>query len=165
MSLDLHGTTTPSRANALRSLTCGNQVSVHIHVAAELNLADLLADGLRDCDDLAVVARCDPSALRRVLFALAELGILERTADGRFGLTPLGACLRSNHPDGLNAFARYQAHAMVQRPWSKLQHTVRTGETAFDAIFGCSLFEYFDSHPDAAELFTAGMATRTAEHL
>jgi hypothetical protein len=161
----MHGPATPSPANALRRLICGYQVTFLIQVAAELNLADLLADGLRSCDDLAVVARCDPNALRRVLFALAELGILVRATEGRFGLTPLGACLRSNHPDGLNAFARYQGHAMVQRPWSKLLHTVRTGETAFDAIFGCGLFEYFDSHPDAAELFTAGMATRTAEHL
>jgi hypothetical protein len=161
----MHRPTPPGPANALRRLICGYQATFLVQVAAELNFADLLADGLRSCDELAVVTRCDPNALRRVLFALAELGLLLRATDGRFGLTRLGACLRSNHPDGLNAFARYQAHAMIQRPWSKLLHTVRTGETAFDAVFATSLFEYFESHPDAAELFTAGMATRTAEHL
>ena len=56
-----------------------------------------------------------------------------------------------------------QGHAIIQRPWSNLLHTVRTGETAFDAVFGCSLFEYFESNPDAAELFTAGI--RPPEHL
>jgi hypothetical protein len=165
MSLDMDRPTPPGPANALRRLIGGYQATFLIQVAAELNLADLLADEVRSCDELAVVAHCDPSALSRVLFALAELGLLVRAADGRYGLTQLGACLGSNHPDGLNAFARYQAHAMVQRPWSKLLHTVRTGETAFEAIFATSLFEYLESHPDAAELFTAGMATRTAEHL
>jgi O-methyltransferase domain len=114
---------------------------------------------------LAAVTRCDPNALGRVLFALSQLGLFVRTEDGRFGLTSLGACLRSNHPEGLNAFARYQSHAMVQRPWSQLLHTVRTGETAFDAVFGTELFEYLANNPDAAELFTAGMAARTSEHL
>ena len=90
--------------------------------------------------------------------------MLLRTADGRFDLTPLGACLRADHPDGLAAFARYQGDAIIQRPWANLLHSVRTGETAFDAVFGASLFEYLADHPDAAALFTAGMAARTAEH-
>ena len=54
---------------------------------------------------------------------------------------------------------------MIQRPWANLLHSVRTGKTAFDAVFGVSLFDYFAAHPQAAELFTAGMAARTAEHL
>jgi O-methyltransferase len=152
-------------ASTLRRLICGYQSTFLIQLAAELNLADSFGDEPRSCDELAAVTRCDPNALRRVLFALSQLGLLVREPDGRFGLTRLGACLRSNHPDGLNAFARYQAHAMIQRPWSKLPHTVRTGETAFDAVFGTSLFEYMVHHPDAAELFTAGMAARTAEHV
>ena len=107
----------------------------------------------------------DPQALGRLLFALVQLGVFARTADGRFGLTALGACLRTDHPDGLAAFARYQGHDVIQRPWANLLHSVRTGKTAFDAVFGVSLFDYFAAHPEAAELFTAGMAARTAEHL
>ena len=149
----------------LRRLISGYQATFLIQVAAELNLADLLADGPRGAEELATAAGDDPNALRRVLFALAQIGVFARRPDGRFELTPLGACLRSGHPDRLNAFARYQAHAVIQQPWSSLLHSVRTGETAFDAVFGASLFDYLASRPDVAALFTSGMAARTAEHL
>lgn len=152
-------------AQVLRRLISGYQATFLVQVAAELNLADLLADGPRSAEELATAAGCDPNALRRVLFALAQLGVFARRADGRLELTPLGACLRSGHLDGLNAFARYQAHAVIQQPWSGLLHSVRTGETAFEEVFGANLFDYLASRPDVAALFTSGMAARTAEHL
>jgi hypothetical protein len=149
----------------LRRLISGYQATFLIQVAAELNLADLLADGPRGAEELATAAGCNPNALRRLLFALAQLEVFARRPDGRFELTPLGACLRSSHPDALNAFARYQAHAVIQQPWSGLLHSVRTGETAFEEVFGASLFDYLASRPDVAALFTSGMTARTAEHL
>jgi hypothetical protein len=154
-----------SPPETLRRLISGYRTTFLIHVAAELRLADLLGDGPRDVQALAEATGCDPRALGRLLFALAQLGVFARGADGRFTLTSLGACLRADHPDGLAAFARYQGHDLIQRPWANLLHGVRTGETAFDAVFGVSLFDYFAAHPQAAELFTAGMAARTAEHV
>ena len=157
-------TTISGPADALRRLIGGYQATFLVQVAAELGLADLLADGPRRVEELAVATDGKPEALRRVLFALTQLGVLVRTADGRFDLTPLGACLCSDHPAGLNAFARYQGHAIIQQSWARLVHTVRTGETAFDAAFGAGLFEYLAEHPEAAALFAAGMAARTTQH-
>jgi hypothetical protein len=156
---------TASPAETLRRLISGYRPTFLIQVAAELRLADLLADGPRDVHALAQATGSDSQALGRLLFALAQLGVFARTADSRFKLTALGACLRADHPDGLAAFARYQGHDVIQRPWANLLHSVRTGNAAFDAVFGVSLFDYFAAHPQAAELFTAGMAARTAEHL
>jgi O-methyltransferase domain len=154
-----------SPAETLRCLISGYRPTFLIQVAAELRLADLLAEGPRDVRALAQATGSDPQALGRLLFALVQLGVFARTVDDRFRLTALGACLRADHPDGLAAFARYQGHDVIQRPWANLLHSVRTGKTAFDAVFGVSLFDYFAAHPEAAELFTAGMAARTAEHL
>jgi hypothetical protein len=155
-------TTTSGTTQALRRLIAGYQTTFLVQVAAELDLADRLADGPRGVDELAAATGTRPAALRRVLFALVQLGLLGRDQAGRFALTPLGAALRSDHPAGLNAFARYQAHALIQRPWAKLMHTLRTGETGFNAVFGESLFDRLADHPDEAALFTAGMAARTA---
>src|SRR5215211_603218 len=47
----------------LRRLTNGYQVSQAIHVAATLGIADLLADGARDSDDLASETNTHPPAL------------------------------------------------------------------------------------------------------
>ncbi|MGO1079228.1 methyltransferase [Inquilinus sp. CA228] len=150
-------------AQALRRLIAGYQTTFLVQVAAELDLADRLAAGPRRADELAAATDTQPGPLRRVLSALVQLGLLTRDRDGRFGLTALGEGLRSDHPAGLNAFARYQAHAIIQRPWSGLLHTIRTGETAFEAVFGRSLFDHLADHPADAALFTAGMAARTAE--
>jgi hypothetical protein len=152
-------------ATALRRLIYGYQATFLVAAAAELGLADRLADGPLAVDALAAATGAHPDALRRVLVALAQLGLLARRPGDRFGLTPVGERLRADDPDGLAAFARYQAHAFIQRPWANLPHTVRTGETAFDAVFGASPFAYLAAHPDAAALFTAGMAARTREHL
>jgi hypothetical protein len=149
----------------LRHLISGYRATFLLRAAAELGLADLLANGPRGRDELAAAADVDVDALRRVLFALVQLGVVEKRADGRFALTSLGAPLRSDHPSRLNAFARFQAHDMIQRPWANLPHTVRTGETAFDAVFGMGPFDYFAAHRDEAALFTAGMAARTAASL
>ena len=149
----------------LRQLIAGYKTTFLVQAAAELNLADLLAEGTQDVGRLAALTGAKPDALRRLLFALAQLGLLSRQPGDRFTLTPLGRCLRADHPAGLNAFARYQAHDIIQRPWANLTHTVRSGETAFDAVFGAKPFAYFAEHRDEAALFTAGMAARTSEHL
>jgi len=148
-------------ANTLRRLITGYQTTFLVQVAAELKLADRLADGPRRVDELADATNSRPELLRRVLSALHHVGLLTRGEDGRFGLTAMGECLRSDHPEGLNAFARYQAHGMIQRPWSNLLQTLQTGQPAFRAVFGRNLFEYLEGHPDDAALFTAGMAART----
>ena len=150
-------------ATTLRRLITGYQTTFLVQVAAELKLADRLTDGPRAVDELAVATNSRPEVLRCVLSALHQIGLLTRVEDGRFGLTAAGDCLRSDHPEGLNAFARYQAHAIIQRPWSNLLQTLQTGQPAFRAVFGRSLFEYLEGHPDDAALFTAGMAARTAE--
>jgi len=152
-------------AQALLRLIAGYQATFLIQAAAELKLPDQLASGPRDVATLAAATDTKPDPLRRLLFALAQLGLVVRLQDGRFGLTSLGACLKSDHPDGLNAFARYQAHAIIQLPWANLVHTLRTGNTAFESVFGVPLFDYYAAHPDAAALFAAGMAARTAEHV
>lgn len=157
------GSAAVTPAKALRRLIAGYQTTFLLQVAAELKLADQFTHGPRGANELAAATNSQPEALQRVLPALVRLGLLARQGGGRFDLTALGACLRSDHPEGLNAFARYQAHAIIQRPWSSLLHTIRTGETAFNAVFGASLFAYLADHPDEAALFTAGMAARTAE--
>jgi hypothetical protein len=160
---DSNGQAMADAAKTLRRLITGYQTTFLVQVAAELELADRLADGPRGVAELAHATNSQPDVLRRVLLALHQLGLLSRDQCGRFGLTPLGQCLRADDPRGLNAFARYQAHAIIQRPWSNLLQTLKTGQPAFRALFGRSLFEYLEHHPQDATLFTAGMAARTAE--
>ena len=152
--------TTP--ALAAQQLLLGFRGTHLLYVMAELGIADLLDAGPRDSSDLAAHLGADPDALHRVLRAIAQLGVLELGRDGRYTLTPVGDCLRSDRPDSLRPIARLWGHEMFQRAWGGLLHTVRTGETAFDHVYGMSAFAYLDANPDAAAVYNQFMAKRAA---
>src|SRR3954449_13037167 len=96
----------------LRGLINGYQVSQAIYVAATLGIADLLKEGSRTSDELAVATETDPTTLYRLLRALAAVGVLHEDDGRRFALTPLGEQLRSDHPRSILGWA-----AFIGRPY------------------------------------------------
>src|SRR5688572_14226145 len=94
-----------STAAALRRLIVGYRLSLALHVAAKLGLADLLEDGPRSVEELAHAAGAHPPSLYRVLRLLASEGVFAETDPRRFELTPLAAPLRRDAPDSLRARA------------------------------------------------------------
>jgi hypothetical protein len=141
-----------------RQLMMGFRGTHLLAVMAELGVADLLGEGPRASADLAADLGAHPDALHRILRALAQLGVLDQEANGRFALTPVGECLRSDRPDSLRPAVRFWGHEMFQRAWGNLLHTVMTGETAFDRVFGLPAFDYLETHPEAADIYHRGMA-------
>jgi hypothetical protein len=127
-----------------------------VYVAAKLGIADLLAAGARKIDDLAAETGTQAGALGRMLRALASMGIFSIREDGRAELTPLAEPLRSDHPDSVRSFALMVNEELYQS-FGGLLDTVRTGEPAFQRHFGVPVFEYFETHPDAAATFHSAM--------
>jgi hypothetical protein len=92
----------PDRGALLR-MTNGFQVSGAIHVAATLGIADLLVDGPRDVDELAVAAESHAPTLYRLLRAVQRRrvrrgGRRPLRPDAARGVPPVGrsrivACL------------------------------------------------------------------------
>jgi hypothetical protein len=145
---------------ALFRMVTGYYVSRAIHVAAKLGVADLLADGPRGHDELARATGTHEDSLRRVLRLLASAGVLMEEEDGRFALTPIGACLRSGVPGSMRAAALLFG-GITQQAWGDLLHSVETGQPAFRRVFGMDPFEYMAAHPDEAANFDAAMADFT----
>lgn len=143
-------------ADQLLAMASGAWVTQMIHVAAELGLADALEAGERDCGDLADACGADADTLFRLLRGLASLGIFEETAPRRFGLTPLAELLRSDHPQSLRQFARMLG-AEHYLGWDDLLHSVRSGESAFRHRYGCSVFEWYERHPERGAIFDGAM--------
>jgi len=141
-----------------RQLLMGFRGTHLLSVMAELGIADQLVAGPRRSVDLAAALGTHPDALHRVLRALAQLGVLDQSGDGRFALTPVGDCLRSDRVDSLRPVARFWGHEMLQRAWGNLHYSVMTGEPAFDHVFGTPAFAYLDDHPEAADVYHRGMA-------
>lgn len=132
-----------------------------IYASAKLGIADLLQDGPRSAAELAHATATHEDTLRRVMRGLVNMGIFAED-EGRYALTPVGACLRSGVPNSLRGWALLTGEVLYDA-WGGLLHSLRTGETAFNHIYGMGVYEYLAAHPDAAGYFNQGMTVSTAQ--
>jgi hypothetical protein len=148
----------------LRTLIGGYRISQAVYVATRLGIADLLADGPREIDELAHATASHAPSLRRLLMALAAVGVFDKVGPYRFALTALGAGLRAGVPGSLRPAVLFLLNESHWRPWGHMLHSVRTGETAFTHVHGAALFDYLAGHPEEANLFNVGMAGNSPAH-
>ncbi len=140
----------------------GGSIATNLmYVAAELGIADLLADSPKKAEEVAAATGTKASALWRIMRGLTVLGVFAQTADGTFSLTPLGQGLRSDVPGSMRTTARLLAHPTTQRALAALIDTVRTGQPAFDLAYGSDFFAYLAHHADFNELFNDFMGDVT----
>ena len=160
----MSGNSDPSTSNlspaTLLQMMTGYWTSQAVYVCAKLGIADQLVDGPRTAAELAITAGADAAALHRLLRALASVGVLAETRAGQFALTPLGALLRSGTPDSMRALAIMYCEEQY-RSWGDLLYSVRTGQPAFDHVYGMGVFDYFRQNPDAGCVFNEAMSALT----
>ncbi len=126
-----------------------------VHVVATLRIADHVAAGISQIDDLAAAAGADSESLHRVLRHLVGKGVFAEEPTGRFALNePARALLHSAMGAGLdlNGIGGRMAHA-----WGSLLTAVRTGSPAYHTVFGRPFWDDLQAHPDVAASFDALM--------
>jgi ubiquinone/menaquinone biosynthesis C-methylase UbiE len=133
-----------------------------VGVAAKLGIADLLARAPRSPAELAGPTGVEAGTLKRLLRGFVGCGLLEQHRDGRFGLTEAGRCLCSDAPESLHRVA-VRAVDVDYPAWGGLLAAARTGQTAFEVVFGMKFFDYLDRHPDQAQSFNTVMAAIAAQ--
>jgi SAM-dependent methyltransferase len=141
----------------LRRLIGSYRITHAIKAAAELGIADHLGEGPRGADELAARLRVNPRALYRLLRTLVGIGLLADAGGGLFTLTPVGACLRRDAPDGMRAWALCEGADYYQGAWMNLTRAVETGETAFEHTHGTSFYQYLARHPETGHGFSQAM--------
>jgi hypothetical protein len=132
-----------------------------LRVAATLRLADFMPDdGTGDgaaIGDLAERAGADPEALARMLRHLVTHGVFAEPRPGRFAANQTAAMLRAGQPGAvwldLDGFG-----GRMDLAFTGLAHTVRTGEPAWEQVFGLPFWDYLDANPAISASFDATMA-------
>ena len=137
----------------------GYVLSRSIAVAAQYGIADLLKDGPKSANELALDVNAHPRSLYRMLRALASVGIFEETADGRFGLTPLAEPLCSDTPDSLRAFAALQADEVHFATWAQFPYSIQNGAPIIPHKFGMSWFDWLEQNPAEGKGFHEAMTS------
>lgn len=147
-----------SHKQTLAQMISGYWSTQAIYVAAELGIADLLAEYPQTAAELAARTGTHGEALYRVLRALASVGIFAEDAESRFSLTSLAEYLRSDVPDSSREFA-IMAGSEMYASWGGLLGAVETGEAAFDKTFGMPVFHYLTERHDRGRVFDAAMTS------
>lgn len=146
----------PAPAQQLTMMITGFWISSAIYVAAKLRIADLLKDGPQTVERLAEQSESNGPSLRRLLRALASVGVFAEEREGVFRLTPMAELLRSDVPGSQWALSIMFGEEMYQA-YGNLLGTVRTGDTAFDTVVGRPLFAFMQQHPEKAAIFDRAM--------
>ncbi|HEY7154858.1 MAG TPA: methyltransferase, partial [Gemmataceae bacterium] len=146
----------PAPRDVIARMLTGYWIAQSLHVAAQLGIADLLKDGPQTVAHLAEATGTHARSLYRLLRALASESVFVEDEQGRFALTPLGECLRSDVPNSQRSMAIMNGEEHY-RCWGELLYSVQTGQTAFEKLFGQPIFQYLAAHPRQARIFDEGM--------
>ncbi len=120
--------TGPPPQAQMMQLISGKLVSRALGVVAELRIADHVAEGPRNCAELAATTDSNPDALFRVLRMLAGLDVFRLHPDRRVENTPLSDTLRSDTAGSVRDYARWLGTDFHYRAVSGLDYSVRTGQ-------------------------------------
>jgi hypothetical protein len=134
-----------------------------ISVAAELEIADQLADGPAHVDDIAKACGANANGVYRLLRALASLGVFTESSARTFALTPLAETLRTGVTGSMKDIAQDVGGRTRLLAYSQLAHSVRTGQPAFDHAHGTSMWAYLQSHPAELALFGKAMGNLASQ--
>jgi O-methyltransferase len=96
------------------------------------------------------------------VYVSRRVDVFSESEDGRFGLTPLAACLQTGVSGSLRAFAIFHGEELY-RAWGEVVHSVKTGATAFKHVLGMEFFPYFAQHPAAGANFEETMTNYTTQ--
>ncbi|OBF81913.1 hydroxyneurosporene methyltransferase [Mycobacterium sp. 852002-51163_SCH5372311] len=133
-----------------------------ITAAADLGIADALAEGPLSADELAAAVNADADALRRLLRALISRGIFRQRRDGRYDLTPLAETLRRDAEVPIAGWARWLGSPQHREHWSHLTDAIRTGRSVISEVRGKPMFEYLATEPELGEIFNEAMTGGSA---
>jgi O-methyltransferase/methyltransferase family protein len=128
------------------------------YALAKLGVPDQLSSGPLTTAELAARTGANPLALRRILRALASMGLFRRTAPDTYALTSVSELLRSDLPGSLRQTAIMHGEE-VHRSFVEIMHTVHTGQPAFTKAYGMPFYDYLAEHPATADTFAEAMGS------
>jgi hypothetical protein len=130
-----------------------------ISAAAELRIADALANGPLPADELADAVDAHVDTVTRLLRALIGRGVFRQLRDGRYALNPLADTLRSDSDISLRGMARYIGAPQHREHWSRLATAIRTRREVVSEMRGKPIFEYLAQEKELDESFNDAMTS------
>ena len=144
----------------LLNLVGGAFVSQAVYVAAKLGIADLLANGPRSAEFLAVATSTHERSLYRLMRSLSSVGVFAEVERKIYANSQMSETLRSDHPGSIRDVAIWMNEEEHWRVYGHLLHSVKTGMPAWDVVHGEPIFPYlFNTNPELGDIFNRAMTS------
>ncbi len=140
----------------INELYWGFTISRAIHVAAKFGIADYVAQNGTLISEIAKRTLLNEDRLYRLMRLLASYKIFQETDKGIFIATPLSDAI-STHQEGSIRDAAHMVTKSMWEAYGHLEHCIKTGEDAYNDLFGKGIFEYLDEKTDEGEQFSKAM--------
>jgi hypothetical protein len=157
-------TTAPTPQEQILGILNNHWQSRCVGVAAQLELADPLANGPLHVDVLAERTQTHAPSLYRMLRALESTGIFAQSSPRVFVNTPQSECLRRYATGSQWAWIRICLcpDFFVEDGWRELMLAVKNGQPGFHQLRGCSPWEFMQSNPEQRTNFNEAMRDLSA---
>jgi ubiquinone/menaquinone biosynthesis C-methylase UbiE len=141
---------------AAMELATGIWPALALRAFVKAGIADRLAQGAATPAEIARDLSLHEPSVRRVLRLLAGYDVVRQEADA-FALTEIGQCAAAETATSVADFLRYVGEPWQLEPWARLDETLRTGNPAFEIVYGSDFFAYAKSHPEVGDVFDRAM--------
>ncbi len=148
---------------ALLELVTAHWRTQALSCIVRVGVVEALGRRTRTTTDLAKELDLDEGALYRVLRAIARDGLLDESSDRSFSLNSMTQPLLKDAPNSMRNIVLQTGSSRNAKLWDELDHSVRTGESAWSKLFGGDLWSHLDEHPDEGEIFHGAMAELTRD--
>jgi len=154
----------PTPFNDILAILRGFWASRALAVAAELDLAGLLAGGPKNVDELAARTNTHAPSLFRVMRALESIGVFRQVSPRVFANSPSSELLRKDVPGSQWAFVRMILSSDMGQydTFGALSSSVRTGKPCFAEVHGCDGWEYYRVSAEKGAIFNEAMRSASA---
>jgi hypothetical protein len=142
-------------AQQLLQFATGYMPSSALFAITSLNVPDLLQAGPQPVSTLAAKTSSNEDALYRLLRALASIGVFHENPSRTFSLTPASELLCTGHPE--REMVLWLSDPFHLHVYEEVAHSLRTGETVTEKIYGVPCFEYLTQNEEVGDRFNRAM--------
>jgi O-methyltransferase domain len=152
----------PQPAEILMQIATGHMVASALYGVLSIGIPDLLKSGSKSVAELAVLTGTHEGALYRVLRALSAAGVFAENPARTFSLTPVSEPLCQDAQNSVRQMALWLTLPFHFQVYGELCHSLRTGETVSEKLYGVPCFDYFAQNQEVNDVFNDAMTEFSA---
>lgn len=108
---------------------------------------EALNSGINSVDELSEKCNVNRNVLSRTLRYAGFIGLVS-LSENRYSLTDVGRIFLKDVPGSLFGSANFISAPPWRDSWMNFEHCLKTGEPAFNHVFGEPFFQFLDSKPE-----------------